>query len=146
MQLVEIVEAGKMPPVAATTENRIEIELADEHRMRISGGIDPEALARLIRCCRFDPISGQHAGLAGGRRHRHAQKLCSLALATDCDDHAPNVPLILAVDFASCVGLEAALNSQNRLDSRAATQRVLPVLFTGQISHFVTDSSERLVA
>jgi transposase len=46
---VEIVEAVKMPPVAATTENRIEIELAGGHRMRISGSYDPEALARLIR-------------------------------------------------------------------------------------------------
>jgi transposase len=46
---VEIVEAVKMPPVAATTENRIKIDLAGGHRMRISGGYDPEALARLIR-------------------------------------------------------------------------------------------------
>ncbi|KAF0163880.1 MAG: putative transposase [bacterium] len=46
---VEIVEAMKMPPVAATTDNHIEIELAGGHRMRISGGYDPEALARLIR-------------------------------------------------------------------------------------------------
>ena len=43
------------------------------HRMRISGGHDPEALARLIRGCRFDPGSGQHAGLAGGRGDGYAQ-------------------------------------------------------------------------
>ena len=46
---VEIVEAVKMPPVAAAPDNHIEIELAGGHRMRISGGYDPEALARLIR-------------------------------------------------------------------------------------------------
>ncbi len=46
---VDIVEAVKMPPVAATTDNHIEIELAGGHRMRINGGYDPEALARLIR-------------------------------------------------------------------------------------------------
>lgn len=46
---VEIVEAVKMPPLAATTDNHIEIELAGGHRMRISGSYDPEALARLIR-------------------------------------------------------------------------------------------------
>lgn len=65
-----------------------------------------------------------------------------VSFATDRDDQAPNVPLVLAVDFASRDGLEAALNSQERLDSRAATQRVLPGLFTGQIFHYVTDSTE----
>ena len=46
---VEIVAEAKMPPVAATPGNHIEIELAGGHRMRISGRYDPEALARLIR-------------------------------------------------------------------------------------------------
>lgn len=65
-----------------------------------------------------------------------------VSFATDRDDHAPNLPLVLAVDFASRNGLDEALMSQQRLDSRAATQRVLPGLFTGQIFHYVTDSSE----
>jgi hypothetical protein len=56
-----------------------------------------------------------------------------VSFATDRDDQVPDVPLILAVDFATREGLEAALNSQERLDSRAATQRVLPGLFAGQI-------------
>jgi transposase len=34
---------------AAHSQIEIEIELAGGHRMRISGGYDPEALARLIR-------------------------------------------------------------------------------------------------
>lgn len=46
---VQIVDAVKARPVAATTENHIEIELAGGHRMRISGSYDPETLARLIR-------------------------------------------------------------------------------------------------
>lgn len=65
-----------------------------------------------------------------------------VSFATDRDDQSPNVPLVLAVDFASRQALEAALNSQERLDSRAATQRVLPGLFTGQIFHYVTESTE----
>lgn len=69
-----------------------------------------------------------------------------ISFATQRDDQAPNVPLVLAVDFASPEGLQAALNSQERLDSRAATQRVLPGLFTGQIFHYVTDSAEHRVA
>jgi transposase len=41
---------GEQAPAAGpVAENRIEIELAGGHRMRISGGYDPEALARLIR-------------------------------------------------------------------------------------------------
>ena len=46
---VEIVAQTRSAPAAPVAENRIEIELAGGHRMRISGSYDPEALARLIR-------------------------------------------------------------------------------------------------
>ena len=46
---VEIVAEATAPVTTPITENRIEIELAGGHRMCISGGYDPEALARLIR-------------------------------------------------------------------------------------------------
>lgn len=46
---VEIVAETRSAPAALAAENHIEIELAGGHRMRISGGYDPEALARLIR-------------------------------------------------------------------------------------------------
>lgn len=46
---VEILEDTISAPATAAAENRIEIELAGGHRMRISGSYDPEALARLIR-------------------------------------------------------------------------------------------------
>lgn len=46
---VEIAEAVKAPAAKPVAGNHIEIELADGHRMRISGSYDPEALARLIR-------------------------------------------------------------------------------------------------
>ena len=46
---VEIIETVKPPSAAPVSENLIEIALAGGHRMRISGGYDPEALARLIR-------------------------------------------------------------------------------------------------
>ena len=46
---VEIVAEAKKPVAAPFADNHIEIELAAGHRMRISGGYDPEALARLIR-------------------------------------------------------------------------------------------------
>lgn len=69
-----------------------------------------------------------------------------VSFASDRDQQAPNLPLILAVDFASRDGLDAALSSQERLDSRAATQRVLPEFFKGEIYHYVTESSEHLDA
>ena len=46
------VEIAKETPVIRqmpAADNHIEIDLADGHRMRISGSYDPEALARLIR-------------------------------------------------------------------------------------------------
>jgi transposase len=46
---VEIVAEVKGPVSMPAALNHIEIELAGGHRMRISGGYDPEALARLIR-------------------------------------------------------------------------------------------------
>jgi transposase len=46
---VEIVAEATEPLAAPVVDNHIEIDLAGGHRMRISGGYDPEALARLIR-------------------------------------------------------------------------------------------------
>lgn len=47
---VEIIEERKgAAPVAPPFESCLEIDLAGGHRLRISGGYDPEALACLIR-------------------------------------------------------------------------------------------------
>ncbi|MDT8854381.1 transposase [Paracoccaceae bacterium Fryx2] len=46
---MEIVKEAPITRPMPFAENHIEIELAGGHRMRISGGYDPEALARLIR-------------------------------------------------------------------------------------------------
>lgn len=47
---VEIIgKASSTEPMIQGSENRIEIELAGGHSLRISGAYDPEALARLIR-------------------------------------------------------------------------------------------------
>jgi hypothetical protein len=64
-----------------------------------------------------------------------------IAFSTEKDEAAPAAPLILAVDFATRADLDRALNSQERLDSRAATQAFLPGLFDGQILHYITTSS-----
>ena len=46
---VEIVKEAPLIRQLPAADSQIEIELAGGHRMRISGGYDPEALARLIR-------------------------------------------------------------------------------------------------
>jgi transposase len=46
---VEIVGRPELAAAASPVEGRIEIELAGGHRLRIVGGYDPEALARLLR-------------------------------------------------------------------------------------------------
>jgi len=46
---VEIVKEAPVIRQMPARDNHIEIDLADGHRMRISGSYDPEALARLIR-------------------------------------------------------------------------------------------------
>ena len=44
-----VVERGCPEPAAPALESRIEIDLVGGHRLRITGGYDPDALARLIR-------------------------------------------------------------------------------------------------
>lgn len=46
---VEIAEEPVSTPAEIGAEGRIEIDLAGGHRVRIVGGYDPDALARLIR-------------------------------------------------------------------------------------------------
>ena len=46
---VDIVAEAKAPMAGPVADSCIEIELAGGHRVRINGGYDPEALARLIR-------------------------------------------------------------------------------------------------
>lgn len=46
---VQIVEEHEWRHPATGAQNRIEIDLAGGHRLRITGSYDPEALARLIR-------------------------------------------------------------------------------------------------
>jgi hypothetical protein len=62
-----------------------------------------------------------------------------VSFGVERDAGAPSFPLVLAVDFPDRAALERALASQERLDSRAATQRVLPRFFTGRIHHHVTE-------
>ena len=55
------------------------------------------------------------------------------------DEGAPEMALILAVDYPDRAVLEQALTSEARKISRATTERVLPRFFSGRIYHHVTE-------
>ena len=55
------------------------------------------------------------------------------------DPGAPEVVLILAVDYPDRASLAAALVSDARQHSRATTERVVPQYFSGRIYHHVTE-------
>lgn len=55
------------------------------------------------------------------------------------DEGAPEFVLILAVDYPDRVALTAALASDARKISRAATERLMPRFFSGRIHHHVTE-------
>jgi hypothetical protein len=55
------------------------------------------------------------------------------------DEGAPEMALILAVDYPDRAVLDHALASEARKISRATTERLLPRFFTGRIYHHVTE-------
>lgn len=65
-----------------------------------------------------------------------------VTFADERDAGAPEFPLILAVDYPDRAALDLALASQERLTSRAATERVMPRFFTGRIHHHVTEAHD----
>lgn len=65
-----------------------------------------------------------------------------VTFADSRDDGAPEIPLILATNYPDQAALDLALASPERIASRAATQRVMPRFFTGEIHHHVTTAHE----
>lgn len=63
-----------------------------------------------------------------------------VSFARERDAGAPAFPLILAVDYPDRAALDRALASEERLTSRAATERVLPRYFDGRVHHHVTEA------
>jgi hypothetical protein len=62
-----------------------------------------------------------------------------VSFAEERDDGAPELALILATDYPDRAVLSAALTSDARKASRAATERILPRFFSGRIHHHVTE-------
>lgn len=64
--------------------------------------------------------------------------------AEERDIDAPDIPMILAVDYADRSAVEAALASPVRAAARAATEEVLGRFFEGRIHHHVTSAINNL--
>jgi quinol monooxygenase YgiN len=58
------------------------------------------------------------------------------------DDGAPEIPMVLAVNYPDIAAVDAALASPARTRARAATDEVLSRFFEGRIHHHVTLANE----
>lgn len=65
-----------------------------------------------------------------------------VSFAVARDDGAPELPMILAVNYPSVEAIEEALASPARTEARAATEAVLSEFFEGRIHHHVTLANE----
>ena len=58
------------------------------------------------------------------------------------DEGAPELPMILAINYPNLQAVEEALASPVRSEARAATEAVLAEFFEGRIHHHVTLANE----
>ena len=58
------------------------------------------------------------------------------------DEGAPEYALILETDYPDAAAVQSALDSQERIDSRAATQKWLLPMFEGKIHHHITHAND----
>ena len=56
------------------------------------------------------------------------------------DEGAPEFPLILAISYPDLAAMQAALGSEARANSKAATEAVVAEFFEGRIHHHVTQA------
>jgi hypothetical protein len=69
-----------------------------------------------------------------------------VSFVAERDEGAPELALILAVDYPDRAAVDHALASDARKASRAATERILPRFFSGRIHHHVTETLSFLPA
>ncbi|SIQ32054.1 hypothetical protein SAMN05880590_103111 [Rhizobium sp. RU35A] len=75
------------------------------------------------------------------RQFPHATDV-RVSFAEARDDGAPELPMILAVNYPSLAAVDEALASPVRAEARAATESVLAEFFEGRIHHHVTLANE----
>lgn len=59
------------------------------------------------------------------------------------DPDAPEMPLMLAIDYPDRAAVDIALASPERALAKAATERVMARFFTGHIHHHITQAHVR---
>jgi hypothetical protein len=62
----------------------------------------------------------------------------------ECDEGAPEMPLILAISYPNRAAVDVALSSPQRALAKAATEAVLERYFRGRIHHHITQAFERV--
>lgn len=65
-----------------------------------------------------------------------------VSFAEQRDDGAPEIPMILAINYPDRAAVDAALASPVRTEARALTEQVLSQYFEGRIHHHVTIANE----
>ena len=62
----------------------------------------------------------------------------------ECDEGAPEMPLILAIIYPNRAAVDTALASPQRTAAKAATEAVLEKYFTGRVHHHITEAHEQV--
>jgi hypothetical protein len=68
-----------------------------------------------------------------------------VCFANERDDGAPEIPLILAINYPDRASVDVALASPARAEAKAATEAVLSRFFTGRIHHHITQAHEAML-
>ena len=67
-----------------------------------------------------------------------------VCFADDRDEGAPEIPLVLAINYPDHATMIAALASPARAAAKSATEAVLARYFTGRIHHHITQAHEHV--
>jgi hypothetical protein len=62
------------------------------------------------------------------------------------DEGAPEMPLVLAINYPNRAAIDTALASPQRALAKAATESVLARYFQGRIHHHITQAHEHLMS
>ncbi len=65
-----------------------------------------------------------------------------VCFSTERDEDAPELPLILAINYPDRAAVDVALASPQRALAKAATESVLARFFQGRVHHHITEAHE----
>jgi hypothetical protein len=68
-----------------------------------------------------------------------------VCFATERDEGAPELPLILAISYPNRVAVDVALASPERALAKAATDAILARYFVGKVHHHITQANDHVM-